>query len=306
MGQTLIADYSFAHPDPARIKAAGYVVVVRYLSPDPAKNITPAELLALHALGLGVGLVWEAGATDELGAGPAGQAEAAAATTQALALGFDQSRPIFFAADFAASGGQLNDVAAYLQAARRQSPYPVGVYGSVTTVDTMMAEGVVEWGWQTSAWSQGAVSARAQLYQRQTPVLSIAGAAPGSWDENVALQPDWGGWFPPAQAQRPTTGPDAGQIVATFNPWLPLAVDGIFGPATTKALQWVCHVSPQDGLFGPISRQALQAHLYVTEDSIIGPVTVEALQRRVGATVDGVWGPATTRGLQVALNARSF
>jgi Rv2525c-like, glycoside hydrolase-like domain len=321
MGQTLVADYSFAHPDPARVKAAGYVGVMRYLSPDPAKNLSPAELLALHALDLGVGLVWEAGATDELGAAPVGKSEAAAATSLALALGFPLDRPIFFAADFAASGGQLADVAAYLDAARTQTRYPIGVYGSATTVDTMLAEGVCSWGWQTSAWSSGIVSARAELYQRQTPVLTIAGAPPGSWDENVALRPDWGGWYPAAQAvvnvMAPTStwqkrapvplpAPPAGPEPPGRNPWCPLDVDGLFGPLTARALQWAVHIDPQDGLFGPVSIQALQGHLFVTEDGIMGPQTVRALQARVGAVQDGIEGPQTVSALQRALNAGWF
>lgn len=300
MSQTLVCDYSFAHPDPAKIAAAGYVGVVRYLSPDPAKNLTPAELLALHAVGLGVALVWEAGAVDMLGAGPAGASEGAAAGAQARALGWPAGRPIFFAADFAASGGQLGDVAAYLRAAVACG-YPVGVYGSAATVDTMMAEGVCGWGWQTSAWSGQAVSARAQLYQRQTPVLTITGAAAGSWDEDVALRPDWGGWTP-GLADTPSSNLEP----PGRNPWTPLAVDGMFGPMTTRALQWACHLAPQDGTFGPVSKQALQAHLFVLEDGIIGPVTVTALQRRVGAPETGSWDPPTTRDLQLMLNAGTF
>jgi peptidoglycan hydrolase-like protein with peptidoglycan-binding domain len=305
MGQILVVDYSFAHPDPAQIKAAGYSGVMRYLSYDPAKDITPAELLALHAVGLSVGLIWEAGATDELGAGPTGQKEGAVADAAAAALGWPLARPIYFAADFAASGGQLEAVAEYLKAASAACLFPAGIYGGIDTVDTMLAEGVVAWGWQTSAWSNGRVSAHAQLYQRQTPTLSVSGAGPGSFDENVALAPDWGGWLPAAAAP---VNQVAGRppLASNGNPWCPLAVGGVFGPLTTRALQWVCHVDPQDGVFGLVSRQALQAHLYVTEDGIVGPETVKALQARVGATQDGIWGSQTTRCLQQALNTGRF
>jgi hypothetical protein len=89
------------------------------------------------------------------------------------------------------------------------------------------------------------------------------------------------------------------------NPYCPLAVDGDFGPQTTKALQWKLGVA-QDGIFGPVTKEALQRHLGVTPDGIIGPVTVKALQKRVGVTQDGDWGPETTMGLQRALNANAF
>ena len=72
-----------------------------------------------------------------------------------------------------------------------------------------------------------------------------------------------------------------------------LAVDGVRGPLTVKALQrWVG--ATQDGILGPDTTRALQRKL--------GPLTVKALQRRIGASVDGVWGEQTTRRLQAFLN----
>jgi peptidoglycan hydrolase-like protein with peptidoglycan-binding domain len=97
----------------------------------------------------------------------------------------------------------------------------------------------------------------------------------------------------------------AGTTSGSPNPYCPLAVDGAFGPQTTKALQWVLGVA-QDGVFGPITKEALQRHLGVTPDGVIGPITVKALQRRVGVTQDGIWGSETTMGLQRALNANTF
>lgn len=89
------------------------------------------------------------------------------------------------------------------------------------------------------------------------------------------------------------------------NPYLPLAVDGDFGPQSIKALQWKLGVTT-DGIFGPNTKKALQRYLGVTADGDVGPVTVKALQRHVGATQDGQWGPETTRALQRALNAGTF
>jgi peptidoglycan hydrolase-like protein with peptidoglycan-binding domain len=89
------------------------------------------------------------------------------------------------------------------------------------------------------------------------------------------------------------------------NPFTPLAVDGSFGPLTTKALQWKLGVAT-DGIFGPVTKMALQRHLGVTPDGDIGPVTIMALQRHVGVAQDGIWGPLTTEGLQRSLNANTF
>jgi peptidoglycan hydrolase-like protein with peptidoglycan-binding domain len=89
-----------------------------------------------------------------------------------------------------------------------------------------------------------------------------------------------------------------------------LAVDGVFGPLSTMALQRALNAHGAglavDGQYGPLTRKALQRHLGVAADGVVGPITVRALQRRVGASVDGAWGPQTTRALQRALNAGGF
>lgn len=88
---------------------------------------------------------------------------------------------------------------------------------------------------------------------------------------------------------------DGAPVVAT------LAVDGVFGPLTKRALQRHLGVTA-DGVFGPVTKCALQRHLEVRTDGVIGPITVRALQREIGARVDGQWGPETTRCLQRYLN----
>jgi peptidoglycan hydrolase-like protein with peptidoglycan-binding domain len=103
---------------------------------------------------------------------------------------------------------------------------------------------------------------------------------------------------PPAPAPSPARAPDG-------NPFTLLAIDGDFGPQTTKALQWKLRMAT-DGAFGPVSKRALQARLGVAQDGDVGPQTVRALQAHVGAGVDGSWGPDTTRHLQAALNAGTF
>ena len=97
------------------------------------------------------------------------------------------------------------------------------------------------------------------------------------------------------------------------NPHVPLAVDGLFGPGTIKALQFDLGVTA-DGDFGPLTRETLQFVLGVTQDGDIGPVTIRALQVRIGdPQVDGEWYfgqpprfQETTRHLQIALNDRTL
>jgi peptidoglycan hydrolase-like protein with peptidoglycan-binding domain len=96
-----------------------------------------------------------------------------------------------------------------------------------------------------------------------------------------------------------------GNIDPDTNPFLPLTVDGSFGPLTIQALQWRLGVTV-DGDFGPDTKMALQRHLGVPADGDIGPQTIKALQRHVGVTQSGTWSPQTTRGLQASLNAYRF
>lgn len=84
-----------------------------------------------------------------------------------------------------------------------------------------------------------------------------------------------------------------------------LAVDGDFGPATTRALQRALGVTA-DGDFGPASTRALQNFLGITADGDWGPITTRALQAFLGVAVDGDFGPASTRALQERLNAGTF
>jgi peptidoglycan hydrolase-like protein with peptidoglycan-binding domain len=84
-----------------------------------------------------------------------------------------------------------------------------------------------------------------------------------------------------------------------------VAVDGAWGPATTRKLQAALGVN-QDGALGPITYRALQRKVGATADGIYGPATRKALQRHLGVPADGIVGPQTVRALQTRLNAGSF
>ncbi len=83
-----------------------------------------------------------------------------------------------------------------------------------------------------------------------------------------------------------------------------LAVDGSFGPMTTRAVQkWVG--TAQDGSFGPMTKRALQRKVGATPDGVIGRYTVRALQVKIGAPRNGAsyLDANTVRYLQRYLNA---
>lgn len=84
----------------------------------------------------------------------------------------------------------------------------------------------------------------------------------------------------------------------------PLAVDGVLGRNTTRAMQSWVGTTP-DGIWGPNTTRALQRTVGASVDGVRGPETTRKTQTVVGATADGVWGSGTTRALQKHLNERS-
>lgn len=216
----LYADFSDARPAPAAIKAAGYYGVIRYGSQaGNEKNLTAAERLSYLEAGLDVLGVWETTGTDALQGAPAGSADALAAEEFFSGVGYpaDAGHPIGYAIDFGATAAQDVPVEQYFGAIAAHPRFHGWMpYGSISVLEAVAAKVLGADGyWQTSAWSAGAVWARANLYQRVTPTLHIPGAA-GSYDEDELLIPFTGpAPFPPAPqedamlqlaAYDPTTG----------------------------------------------------------------------------------------------------
>ena len=163
-----LVDYAWQKPSPAQIVAAGYTGVLRYLSFDASKNLSPAERDGLLAAGLAIGLVWETTATRAGQGYGAGQQDVQAAEAQANALGYPAGCPIFYAVDYDAA---VSAVLPYFQGVVGLAHHPVGVYGSANII-----EGVpVPWKWQTLAWSYKRVSSQAHIYQNGGPTLPGCG-----------------------------------------------------------------------------------------------------------------------------------
>jgi hypothetical protein len=176
-------DFSFANVDFAAARSVGYEAAIGYLSPDAAKNWTPGRVKLAHAAGLGIAAAWESTANRAAQGERAGFSDAMQANEQAKALGYPG--PIFFAVD-----GDIpwSAVAPYFAQVVNALGRRAGIYGSLGVVSAAAAHGVA-WRWQTEAWSGGAVSAAAHLYQRVTPTVTIPGAHPGSYDQDDVLQP---------------------------------------------------------------------------------------------------------------------
>lgn len=178
----------------AQLSAAGVKFVARYLSQDPAKNLTHAELQGLRAAGINIVTVWETQANRALQAFPAGAADAKAAQAQLSALGAPRNAPVFFAVDFDATPGDQTLINAYFRgAASVLGLKRVGVYGGYWPLKRLFDAGLVKFGWQTYAWSGGNWDKRAQLRQYKNS-QTLAGL---SVDFDMAMVANYGQWFPP-------------------------------------------------------------------------------------------------------------
>jgi len=186
-------DYSGSRPDLAAVKKAGYGFMARYLfAPTPGgKGITEAEATAIRAAGLGLVVVYEWYAGRVLEGAVAGITDAKVALALARAIGFPETRPIYFAVDINATAGQQPLIDAYLRgAASIIGAVRVGVYGSYYVVERCHASKSAQWFWQTYAWSSGKVSAHTHFLQYSNGQI----VANASVDLNESKQADFGAW----------------------------------------------------------------------------------------------------------------
>jgi hypothetical protein len=186
-------DEAWARLTPAQAKAAGKQFVVGYVSEDPSKNLTLAEVQAYHAAGIAVLLVYEYNtAAAETGAN-GGHKNATLAAQLAKALGYPPSCAIAFAIDEPSPNlGMLSAYAAAFTAVCHAAGYSDMVYGGYSTVKYCLDHALVDLGWQTYAWSNGQWDTRAVLRQVQNDV-TIAGV---SLDLDTATTANYGAWMP--------------------------------------------------------------------------------------------------------------
>jgi hypothetical protein len=197
-----------------QIGGAGNAFVCRYLSGGTPKDIDSLELSNYQAAGIRVVFVWE---TDGLMPSYAqGVADAGSAQAELERLGSAigdssvGSAPVFFAAD----DDMEVDLVGYLQGAGSVvGRARTGIYGGLNSVSTAFNAGIVAFGWQTYAWSNGQWDDRALLRQvengaRLGPAqVDLDQAA--FWNNAVplGLNDNFGQWPAPPPAPSPQLGP---------------------------------------------------------------------------------------------------
>jgi len=279
-------DYSFSRPNLAKVKAAGYGFVCRYLSGGKSgKDVTRAEYDAARKVGLDVVLVWESGAAGARGGYAAGVDDAHLAAAQLKGLGL-AGHPVYFAVDFDPTGAELPTVVEYVKgAASVLGSARTGVYGGESVINAVGSAKACRYLWQTYAWTRSWNPA-AQLRQVENGV-SLAGA---SVDRDTAHAVDYGQNLPkPVPVPKPVPKPvPAPKPVGRHTMKVPKFV-GTFGPGSkgdhVKAIQRGLGLAV-DGIYGPKTRTAVIAwqrrhRLYGRADALIGPRTYKALARPI-------------------------
>lgn len=192
---------------------------MRYVSTDPTKNLTAAEVQEHHAAGLGTGIVWETTTGRATQGYQAGIDDASLAEGQRKSLGLPADQPIYFAVDedtsWASVEAYFNGASQVIGKAR------VGAYGGYNVIEGAHSAGY-RFLWQTLAWSGGRRSAHACLYQDGGTALG------GDADINQVLASDWGQYprpVAPPPPKPPVTPTLVEETVLAYLPAIPANTD---------------------------------------------------------------------------------
>jgi Rv2525c-like, glycoside hydrolase-like domain len=218
----IAADYSFAEPSVAALRAAGIGAVGRYFGQGGApKNLTAAEAKLLSDAGIEIFAIFEFGARQAMGGAAQARADVACFRAQRAQVGMPDDRPCYFAVDFdipdyAPSSqdprAKLGPVGDYFAQIRQEIGRNAGAYGGYWLVKRLFDAGLISWGFQTAAWSGGQWDARACL--RQTGATALGNAV----DLDTPERADFGQWRVgpvPAPAPKPA-GPTKAEATAAL------------------------------------------------------------------------------------------
>ena len=192
-------DYSFGRPDPAEMRRLGYRFAVRYISTriDHPKNITAAEIAALHAADIAVLFVWETTATRPVEGRAAGLVDGKASRAWCERLGYPTSVPVLAAVDTDVTTKTLQATLAYLDGfAEELGPWPLGIYADTDVIEAMAGKSVLNWKPNARAWSTKPSNL---VHVQQHASTTVAGAVV---DTNTALRP-FTAWLPHDEPSTP-------------------------------------------------------------------------------------------------------
>lgn len=202
MADPIVVDYSYARPGVPKLITLNAVGVMRYVSHSTkGKNLTVGEAKAILDADMWLGIVFEDGAGRAKQGNSAGGLDRQFAEQQCDQLGVPADVPIFMAVDVDVQPAAVID---YVKGAAGEARRPMGLYGGYDIINALVvAPGRLPdsgrpaaYGWQTSAWSEGKISANAHLYQFDYV---------GDYDRNRLLKP-----FPTWSKTQPPPPPPTG------------------------------------------------------------------------------------------------
>lgn len=211
-------DHSSKNPGAAKIKAAGFEFVARYVSPNtpahPNKRLTLDEVNDCRSNHLNVVAIWETTADRALGGFNFGFDDAKAANDYCKSIGLPEGRPIYFCAqDAPFTTAQDNQVIRYFQGifSYFRDTRLIGSYAGYFVTKKLFDNQLIKYAWQTPSWSkiQGIIQYdhRVQIHQFTSPMhkgstISIGGV---DCDLDTAVAEDYGQWWytpkPPQEDQ---------------------------------------------------------------------------------------------------------
>ena len=150
------------------LKANGVQFVGRYLgySPTGWKHLRQSEVDLLNKAGIMLFSIYQRG-KDTIRQGiEQGLKDGIDAAKRAESFGQPKGTAIYYAVDYDAPASDYDQIASYLEGARRAHPqYAVGVYGSYKVIEEMAKRKAADHFFQTYAWSKGLLSRYANIYQ---------------------------------------------------------------------------------------------------------------------------------------------
>lgn len=194
---------------PEAARAAGYAGVMRYVSQEPGKNLTPEEAAGYLAAELTVNAIYEDGTGDYQGGETTGNQHGLVAKALLDAIGFPADRALIVAVDTDIQPGDYPLGLAYVATTAAAAGRLPGVYGPDGFVRYCMAQGV-RYGMNAAGWSDGASNA-AQI-QQGFPEVFVGGVA---CDPDLASAEDYGQWPYSSTPPGPAKPPPAPYVAAT-------------------------------------------------------------------------------------------
>lgn len=235
-------DQSWSMLDPVYAAQHGIRVVADYLSHDPSKDWTAPQIRAYHAAGVAAMFLWETNANRALSGYMGGLADGRDAGNELTSLiaqvGYSPATPIavIAACDFDTNPSQYAVINGYYQgfrdglAGRAMS----GAYGEADLLDELGA--LVDVDFQTYAWSQGRVSARADLYQYLNG-QTLNGAVVDF--DRIINDSQLGAWWPPGHepsGDGTPLGDDVGNVDTFSGPALQAIQDAVWNKLVSGGL----------------------------------------------------------------------